>query len=228
MSARPIVSVLFLARDPAVVPLAASSVLRQQYREVELLIGAMPGADAGLDALLRDLAMQDARVRQVDAVSWRDLLAAAQGDFVALQFERTEWLTGRLRAQCALIETLGSSCAAVVGWSVRHVANTGSTMLRWPTLGEDAWVDVGALERGLPLLAMTGLFRRQALADAGLPGGNDPTPALTDWAHRFCERHRVASVSQFLTVVTEPRPAGAPAPVGTLARWATRLRKALR
>lgn len=228
MSARPLVSVLFLAREAGALPLAASSVLRQQVRELELLIGIAPGGEAGLDAPLRDLAARDARVRRVDAASWAALLAAAQGDYIALQFERTEWLTGRLQAQCALMAALGTDCAAAVGWSVRHVAQTGSTMLRWPTRGDDAWVDAGAQERGLPLLAATGLFRRAALADAGLPAGDASATGLTDWARAFCERHRVASVSQFLTVVTEPRPAGVPAPTGRLARWATTLRKALR
>lgn len=208
---RPLVSVVMPSRNRAqTVPAALDSVLRQSWRELEVLVVDDASDDDRVHAVVEAAAARDPRIRYLRRADCggpsaaRNMgIAAARGDFVAFQDDDDEWLPGKLDAQMSVFERLGPDCVLVGGPLERRPDGLPPRRFDWPVRGNGPWVDVDALIRGFRCFVQTALVRRSVFERGIVFDEAIRTAEDWEWVMRVCAQGGVATVTDLCVVSPE-------------------------
>jgi glycosyltransferase involved in cell wall biosynthesis len=161
---------------------AVRSALAQTLQEIEVVV-VIDGADPATNLLVKELALQDPRVRGISlstSVGGSDArnrgVDGAQGEWIAFLDDDDEWLPGKLQAQLEAVTQLeavkGSMAALVIG-TCKLVARTPGQDYVWPRRMPADNEQIGeyllarrTLTRGEGCIQTSTLFVRRALMQA--------------------------------------------------------------
>lgn len=166
-------------------PRAVSSVLGQDYGDLELIVVDDAGSD-GSERWLAELAEREPRLRvlrhdrnQGVSAARNTGIAAARGAFVAFQDSDDEWLPGRMQALMTCFEQQGPEVGAVAGALVRS-RGRNTVICRWssPHDGAAQPVDFATIAASCFAHCQAMVFRRDLLMrlsgfDASIQSGED-------------------------------------------------------
>lgn len=189
---------------------AINSVLRQTFRDLELIVVD----DASDLEVARELVAQisavDPRVsyirrdRRGGAAAARNTgIEMARGEFIAFQDDDDEWLLNKLSQQLAMFDRLGSECLLVGGGLLRHIPTANSKVYTWPTAAGGPWVDVAGYIEGHTAFIQTALVRRSVVERIGSFNAEVPISEDYEFGLRVLQQGRMATVPDFVTVSYE-------------------------
>jgi glycosyltransferase involved in cell wall biosynthesis len=207
----PSVSVVIPTHNrPHTLPRAIHSVLRQSFRDLEVIVvdDASRTLEAGM--IVAEIAANDPRITYIrreiggGAAAARNTgIQAARGAFVAFQDDDDEWLLGKLEQQMALMERLGPECLLVAGRLLRYIPGANPKIYDWPTDKDGIWVDSSRFIEGYTAFIQTALIRKSALDTIGAFNPEVPISEDFELALRLLNCGRLATVPNFVTMSYE-------------------------
>jgi len=194
---------------PHTLPRAIHSVLRQTYRDLEIIVVDDASKTDAAAEVVAKIAAEDPRVSYIrretggGAAAARNTgIQAARGELIAFQDDDDEWLLGKLEQQVALIEKLGAECVLVGGHLLRFIVDANPKIYQWPT-SDGTWVDPTHFINGFTAFIQTALIRKSALDAIGAFNAVVPVSEDFELALRLLNYGRLATVQNFVTVSYE-------------------------
>lgn len=189
---------------------ALNSVLRQDFRDLELIVVDDASADDRPRQVVEAIAAQDPRVRYIrraqngGASATRNTgIQQACGEFVAFQDDDDEWLAGKLSRQVALMDALGTDCVLVGGSLLRHAPPANPKVYRWPLQGQTAWVEPTTFIEGYSAFLQTSMMRRAPVMALGGFDESIKTSEDFELCFRLLKQGRLAALHDVLTMSYE-------------------------
>ena len=203
--ADPSVSVVIPCYNRApLIPRAVSSVLAQNYGNVEILLVDDGSAD-DTEAVARQLIEGDRRIRYLshernrgEAAARNTGIKAARGEFVAFLDSDDEWLPGKLAATAGALATAPPSVGGVASRHLLIEDNGAETVVRdWTEAAPITCINL--LTKGCGLsMGNTLVVRRSVFAEVGYCDESLPLFVDLDWLCRLTDKYRVMMLPDVL------------------------------
>lgn len=211
VSDKPSVSVVIPTHNrPHTLPRAIQSVLRQTYRDLEIIVVDDASRTTEAEKIVTEIAANDPRVTYIrrdiggGAAAARNTgIGVARGSFIAFQDDDDEWLLGKLEQQMRLMLRLGEECLLVAGRLLRYIPGANPKVYEWPTSEDGVWVDPRRFIEGYTAFIQTALIRKSALDAIGAFNPDVPISEDFELALRLLNSGKLATVQNFVTMSYE-------------------------
>lgn len=190
---------------------ALESVLRQDFRDLELIVVDDASADDRPRRVVEAIAANDARVIFIRREQGGGASAArntglriARGEFVAFQDDDDEWLAGKLSSQVTLMDQLGTDCVIVGGSLLRYYPPpTLPKIYRWPLAGDGPWVESTTFIEEYSAFLQTSMMRRAPVMALGGFDESIKTTEDFELCLRMMDHGRIAALHEVVTMSYE-------------------------